>query len=66
VTKIFKVIAYDEQAIAALETLIHGDSIAVQGRLEIETRDGHLIGLFITALQVLTLRRRSPTARFGI
>jgi hypothetical protein len=49
---------FDEQ-MAELELLSPGDSVAVQGRLEIESKDGRLAGLFIVAEQIMPLRRRS-------
>ncbi len=55
---VFRVIGFDGQ-IAQLETLMPGDSVAVQGRLEIESKDGKLSGLFVIAEQVLTLRKQS-------
>ena len=36
---VYKIVAYDDQ-VAELETLLPGDSVAIQGRLEIETKDG--------------------------
>jgi hypothetical protein len=56
---IFRIVGYDDQ-IAELEILSPGDSVAIQGRLEIESKDGRLAGFFVVALQVMALRKRSP------
>jgi hypothetical protein len=42
---------------AELETLLPGDSVAVQGQLQIELKDGRLTGLYIVAHQVMALRK---------
>jgi single-stranded DNA-binding protein len=55
---IFRIVGYDDQT-AELETLLPGDSVAVQGKLEFELKDGHLTGIYVTALQVMALRKRS-------
>jgi hypothetical protein len=41
------------------KTLSPGDSVAIQGSLEIESKAGRLTGLFVVALQVMALRKRS-------
>jgi hypothetical protein len=58
-TAVYRVVGHDD-AIPALENLVAGDSVAIQGSLEIETKDGRLTGLFVIAGQVMALRRRSP------
>ena len=56
---IFKIVGYDDQ-LTELELLSPGDAVSVQGKLEIETKNGRLTGLFVVALQVMALRQRSP------
>src|ERR1700730_6797342 len=51
-------IGFDDQT-DELETLLPGDSVAIQGRLEVESKAGRLTGLFVVALQVMALRKRS-------
>jgi hypothetical protein len=58
---IFRIVGYDDQ-MAELELLSPGDSVAIQGRLEIESKDGRLAGLFVVASQVMALRKRSRMA----
>jgi hypothetical protein len=55
---IYRVLGHDDQ-MAELEALLPGDCVCVQGRLEVEGKDGRLTGLFIVAEQILPLRRRS-------
>jgi hypothetical protein len=55
---VYKIVGHDE-AMGELEALLPGDSVAVQGRLEIESKNGRLAGLFVVALQVMALRKRS-------
>jgi hypothetical protein len=46
------------------ETLVPGDAIAIQGQLNITARPGpdaqRIIGICVTATQLMPLRRRSP------
>jgi hypothetical protein len=55
---LLKVVGHDE-ILTALETLVPGDAVSIQGALMIETRQGKLAGLFVVAGQVMPLRRRS-------
>jgi hypothetical protein len=55
---IFRAIGFDDR-IAELETLLPGDSVAIQGSLEIESKDKKIVSLFIVALQVTALHTRS-------
>jgi hypothetical protein len=55
---LFRIVGYDDQ-MAELEILLPGDSVAIQGRLEVGTQDGRLAGLYVVALQVMALRTRS-------
>ena len=55
---IYRVIGFDGQT-EELETLSPGDSVAIQGRLEVESKDKRIVGLFVVALQVMALRKRS-------
>ena len=52
------VVGHDD-AIPELEALVAGDSVAIQGSLEIESKAGRLTGIFVVALQVMPLRKRS-------
>jgi Single-strand binding protein family len=54
----YRVIGFDDQ-MAELETLFPGDSVAIQGRLEIESKEKKIVGIFVVALQVMALRQRS-------
>jgi hypothetical protein len=55
---IYRVIGFEEQT-AELETLLPGDSVAIQGQLVLESRDQKIVSLFVVALQVMALRKRS-------
>jgi Single-strand binding protein family len=41
---LYRVLGFDDQT-AELETLLPGDSVAIQGRLVVETRDGRRISI---------------------
>jgi hypothetical protein len=58
-TAIYRVVAFEDQ-MDELATLLPGDCVAIQGRLEIESKDRKLVGIFVIACQILALKKRSP------
>ena len=55
---IYRVVGFEEQT-EELAVLAIGDAVSIQGRLQVVEKEKKIVGLFVIALQVMALRKRS-------